>query len=80
MARNTTRSTQSRELETREAEDFEYREPNLLDIPESVTARFEDQGMGNDYNWGCGYPSDKDTQRWMRDNLDPIFGWPVLLG
>ena len=25
MARNTTRSTQSRELETREAEDFEYR-------------------------------------------------------
>ena len=33
MARNTTRSTQSRELETREAEDFEYREPNLLDIP-----------------------------------------------
>jgi hypothetical protein len=45
MARNTTRSTQSRELETREAEDFEYREPNLLDIPESVTARFEDQGM-----------------------------------
>ena len=45
MARNTTRSTQSRELETREAEDFEYREPNLLDIPESVTVRFEDQGM-----------------------------------
>jgi hypothetical protein len=46
MARNTTRSTQSRELETREVEeDFEYREPNLLDIPESVTSRFEDQGM-----------------------------------
>lgn len=45
MARNTTRSTQSRELETRETETYEYTEPNLLDIPQNVTDRFADQGM-----------------------------------
>ena len=45
MARNTTRSTQSRELETRETETYEYQEPSLLDIPENVTNRFADQGM-----------------------------------
>jgi len=45
MARNTTRSTQSRELETRETETYEYQEPSLLDIPETVTNRFTDQGM-----------------------------------
>ena len=32
--------------------------------------------MGSDYDWGCGYPSDQHTQRWLRDNLDPVFGWP----
>ena len=37
--------------------------------------RNEDPRMGSDYAWGCGYPSDKDTQRWMRDNLEPVFGW-----
>ena len=37
--------------------------------------RFDDPGLGDDYNWGCGYPSDKDTQRWMKANFDPIFGW-----
>jgi len=54
MARNTTRSTQSRELETRETEEFEYTEPNLLDIPEAVKHRFSDQGM---------------TLRWIRITL-----------
>lgn len=41
--------------------------------------RFEDARLGSDYDWGCGYPSDKDTQRWMRDNLDPVFGWPNVV-
>jgi len=40
----TTRTSQNRELETRETE-YEYREPNLLDIPESVTRRFTEEGM-----------------------------------
>ena len=42
MARTTTRNTQTRELDTRE-EEYTYTEPNLLDIPESVTDRFAGQ-------------------------------------
>lgn len=46
MARNatTSRSAESRELNSREME-YEYREPNLLDIPEDVENRFADQGL-----------------------------------
>lgn len=45
MARTTTsRNAESRELNSRE-NDYEYREPNLLDIPEEVKYRFEDQGL-----------------------------------
>ena len=29
--------------------------------------------------WGCGYPSDVKTQRWLKDNLDPVFGWPDVV-
>ena len=29
-----------------------------------------------DRTWGCGYPGDKETQRWTRENLHPVFGWP----
>lgn len=41
--------------------------------------KFEDSMLGSDYQWGCGYPSDYHTQRWMRDNLDSIFGWPDVV-
>ena len=46
MARNTklSRNAETRELQSRE-NDFEYREPNLLDIPESVEERFLNQGL-----------------------------------
>jgi len=45
MARTTvSRSEESRELNSRE-QDYEYREPNLLEIPESVENRFLDQGL-----------------------------------
>jgi len=45
MTRTTTsRSAESRELNTRET-DYEYREPNLLDIPETLQNRFLDQGL-----------------------------------
>ena len=46
MARTQTksRSVESRELESREAE-FEYKEPSLLDIPDPIKYRFEEQGM-----------------------------------
>jgi len=47
MARNTTtasRSAESREMNTRD-EEYTYREPSLLDIPEAVNHRFADQGL-----------------------------------
>lgn len=46
MARNTklSRNAETRELQSRES-DYEYREPNLLDIPESVEERFLNQGL-----------------------------------
>lgn len=25
--------------------------------------------------WGSGYPSDPRTQAWLRQNMDPVFGW-----
>ena len=40
---------------------------------------FEDPDVCSDREWGCGYPSDKHTKRWMEDNLHPIFGWPDLV-
>jgi len=41
--------------------------------------RFEDGRMNADYAWGCGYPGDKDTQRWMQSNLHPVFGYPDVV-
>jgi hypothetical protein len=55
MARNTTtsRSVESRELNTREQFE-EYREPNMLDIPDETKIRFANEGL---------------TLRWIRINL-----------
>ena len=55
MARNTniSRSAESRELNTRE-QDMEYREPNMLDIPDETKIRFANEGM---------------ALRWIRINL-----------
>jgi ribonuclease H2 subunit A len=41
--------------------------------------KFEDPRICNDRDWGCGYPSDVNTKRWMKDNLQPTFGWPDLV-
>jgi len=40
---------------------------------------FEDERLGADRAWGCGYPSDEHCKRWLRENLDPVFGWPDLV-
>lgn len=40
--------------------------------------RFEHPSLGDDYSWGCGYPGDKETVRWMKANLHPLFGWPSV--
>ena len=47
------RNIESRELNNRE-QDMEFREPNMLEIPESVTNRFKNEGM---------------ALRWIRINL-----------
>lgn len=36
----------------------------------------DDPRICKDRVWGCGYPSDKDTVRWTKENLHPVFGWP----
>ena len=44
MTRNESRTESMREQNTRE-EEWTFEEPNALDIPESVQARFENEGM-----------------------------------
>ena len=39
----------------------------------------DDPRVCSDRNWGCGYPGDKETQRWTKQNLHPVFGWPDLV-
>ncbi|RDW69172.1 ribonuclease H2 catalytic subunit RNH201 [Aspergillus mulundensis] len=35
---------------------------------------FQETGRGDD-GWGSGYPSDSKCVGWLRNNMDPIFGW-----
>lgn len=55
MARNSnlSRNAETRELNTRE-QDMEYREPNMLDIPDTIVERFKNQDL---------------ALRWIRINL-----------
>lgn len=39
----------------------------------------DDPRVCKDRDWGCGYPGDKDTVRWTKENLNPVFGWPDLV-
>ncbi|BCS24765.1 ribonuclease H2 catalytic subunit RNH201 [Aspergillus puulaauensis] len=36
---------------------------------------FRESGGGAGDGWGSGYPSDSKCVGWMRNNMDPIFGW-----
>lgn len=38
---------------------------------------FEEKGKFSS-NFGCGYPGDKITKKWLRDNCDKIFGIPTI--
>ena len=29
--------------------------------------------------WGSGYPGDAVTKKFLRDNLDPVFGFPTIV-
>ena len=45
MTRLNTRSTQTRETETREETDYTFEEPNATSIPENIKQRFENDGL-----------------------------------
>jgi ribonuclease H2 subunit A len=44
---------------------WEFREPGMR---AAVKGRF-----------GSGYPGDEVTKTWLRDNIDPVFGWPSVV-
>eukprot|EP00466_Bigelowiella_natans_P001712 jgi/Bigna1/89782/estExt_fgenesh1_pg.C_550083 len=37
----------------------------------------EEEKPNNDF--GCGYPGDENTKRWLKENFDPVFGFPSLV-
>ena len=44
--------------------------------------KFKEEGDGSkifDNKFGCGYPSDPLTKKWMASNLDPVFGYPNIV-
>lgn len=40
---------------------------------------FMEPGFDGSREFGCGYPSDGVTQKWLKDHLDPVFGFPRLI-
>ncbi|KAJ4287643.1 hypothetical protein N0V90_012346 [Kalmusia sp. IMI 367209] len=35
----------------------------------------EESSKGGEVVWGSGYPSDARTTTWLKQNMDPVFGW-----
>jgi len=44
---------------------------------------FEEDAGAQQSKWslemGSGYPSDPNTQRWLRESVDPVFGFPNIV-
>eukprot|EP00727_Mastigamoeba_balamuthi_P012517 m51a1_g7889 putative ribonuclease h2 subunit a-like (259) ;mRNA; f:76982-78173 len=41
--------------------------------------RFAESGCGASTAFGSGYPSDPTTQRWLRESVDEVFGFPSVM-
>lgn len=39
----------------------------------------EKGGKQISHDFGCGYPGDALSKQWLRDELDPVFGFPQLV-
>jgi ribonuclease H2 subunit A len=40
---------------------------------------FIEPGLNLPRDFGCGYPSDSVTQKWLKANMDPVFGFPRFI-
>jgi len=38
-----------------------------------------EQGKKFSGDVGCGYPGDKVTRAWLKDHMDPVFGFPSIV-
>ena len=50
---------------------------NLLENWEFVETKIGGKPISHDF--GCGYPGDVLSKQWLRDELDPVFGFPQLV-
>lgn len=41
--------------------------------------QFKEQNREFGRDFGCGYPGDKITINWLKDHLDPVFGFPTVV-
>lgn len=41
--------------------------------------RYVEEGVVFNPNLGSGYPSDPQTKQWLREHVDPVFGFPTLV-
>ncbi len=64
---------------TRDAALLQAVPPNSpVDNKENIPVQQNEDGTPSELelaSWGSGYPSDARTQTWLKNNVDPIFGW-----
>jgi ribonuclease H2 subunit A len=41
--------------------------------------KFVEPGFNGSAEFGSGYPSDPNTVKWLKQNIDPVFGYPSII-